>query len=109
MRSGFLEVDFEQTDSVMADKEFRIEDLLQNKGIMLNLPPFLRSSTFSKEEVQETKEIASLRIHVERRIQRTKGYHIFDRPVPLTLAPVVNQIWTVTAILTNFQSPLIQH
>ncbi|CAN7975564.1 unnamed protein product [Ixodes persulcatus] len=109
VRSGFLELDFEQTDSVMADKGFRIEDLLQNKGIKLNLPPFLRSSTFSKDEVQEAKEIASLRIHVERRIQRIKGYHIFDRPVPLTLAPVVNQIWTVTAILTNFQSPLIQH
>ncbi|CAN7992682.1 unnamed protein product, partial [Ixodes hexagonus] len=109
VRSGFLELDFEQTDTVMADKGFLIEDLLQDKGIKLNLPPFLRSSTFSKDEVQETKEIASLRIHVERRIQRIKGYHIFDRPVPLTLAPVVNQIWTVTAILTNFQSPLIQH
>ncbi|CAN7942210.1 unnamed protein product, partial [Ixodes hexagonus] len=109
VRSGFLELDFEQTDTVMADKGFLIEDLLQDKGIKLNLPPFLRSSTFSKDEVQETKEIASLRIHVERRIQRIKGYHIFDRPVSLTLAPVVNQIWTVTAILTNFQSPLIQH
>ncbi|XP_064461704.1 uncharacterized protein LOC135371648 [Ornithodoros turicata] len=108
-RSGFLGLDFEENDVVMADKGFLIADLLEKKGVLLNMPPFLRDGTFSREEVLRTQEIASLRIHVERRIQRIKGYHIFDRPIPLSLAPVINQIWTVTAILTNFQSPLIQH
>ncbi|KAM7286325.1 uncharacterized protein ISCGN_033209 [Ixodes scapularis] len=107
IRSGFLELTFEENDSVMADKGFLIEDLLERKGVKLNLPPFLRGRTFTDGQVQETKEIASLRIHVERRIQRIKAYHIFDRPIPLTLAPVANQIWTVAAILTNFQSRLI--
>ncbi|KAL1417721.1 hypothetical protein MTO96_026624 [Rhipicephalus appendiculatus] len=92
----------------MADKGFHIEDLLEKKGVKLNLPPFLKGGTFSPEEVKSTKEIAALRIHVERRIQRIKAFHIFDRPIPLTLAPLINQIWTVTAILSNFQSSLIQ-
>ncbi|XP_064456898.1 uncharacterized protein LOC135367532 [Ornithodoros turicata] len=108
-RNGFLGPDFEENDVVMADKGFLIADLLEKKGVLLNMPPFLRDGTFSREEVLRTQEIASLRIHVERRIQRIKGYHIFDRPIPLPLAPTINQIWTVTAILTNFQSPLIQH
>ncbi|XP_064475498.1 uncharacterized protein LOC135389372 [Ornithodoros turicata] len=107
-RSGFLGLDLEENDVVMADKGFLIGDLLEKKGVLLNMPPFLRDGTFSREEVLRT-QAASLRIHVERRIQRIKGYHIFDRPIPLSLAPVINQIWTVTAILTNFQSPLIQH
>ncbi|KAL1487063.1 hypothetical protein MTO96_008366 [Rhipicephalus appendiculatus] len=108
IRSGFLDFKFDDEDAVMADKGFHIEDLLEKKGVKLNLPPFLKGGTFSPEEVKSTKEIAALRIHVERRIQRIKAFHIFDRPIPLTLAPLINQIWTVTAILSNFQSSLIQ-
>ncbi|XP_075739464.1 uncharacterized protein LOC142784956 [Rhipicephalus microplus] len=108
IRSGFLDLKFDDEDAVMADKGFRIEDLLEKKGVKLNLPPFLKGGTFSPEEVKSTKEIAALRIHVERRIQRIKAFHTFDRPTPLTLAPLINQIWTVTAILSNFQSSLIQ-
>ncbi|XP_075730655.1 uncharacterized protein LOC119164629 [Rhipicephalus microplus] len=108
IRSVFLDLKFDDEDAVMADKGFRIEDLLEKNGVKLNLPPFLKGGTFSPEEVKSTKEIAALRIHVERRIQRIKAFHIFDRPIPLTLAPLINQIWTVTAILSNFQSSLIQ-
>lgn len=107
IRSGFLDLKFDDEDAVMADKGFRIEDLLEKNGVKLNLPPFLKGGTFSPEEVKSTKEIAALRIHVERRIQRIKAFHIFDRPIPLTLAPLINQIWTVTAILSNF--PVFSH
>lgn len=48
-----------------------------------------------------------MRIHVERRIRRIKAFHIFDRSIPITLAPIINELWTVCAILTNFQAPLI--
>lgn len=107
IQSGFLDLQFDEGDFVMADKGFRIADLLEKKGVGLNLPPFLHNRTFSEQEVRETQDIASVRIHVERRIQRIKSFHIFDRPIPLTLAPLINQIWTVVAILTNFQSDLI--
>ncbi|XP_064485722.1 uncharacterized protein LOC135398196 [Ornithodoros turicata] len=108
IKSGFLELPFEPGDSVMADKGFKIDDLLQSKGVGLNIPPFLRKDQFTPEEVQETQNIAALRIHVERRIQRIKGFHIFDRSIPISLAPLANQVWTVCAILTNFQSPLMK-
>lgn len=64
----------------MADKGFCIEDLLEKNGRKLNLPTFLKGVTLSPEEVKSTKEIAALRIHVERRIQRIKVFHICDRP-----------------------------
>ncbi|KAG0411985.1 hypothetical protein HPB47_010872 [Ixodes persulcatus] len=76
----------------MADKGFRIEDLLKEINVELNTPPFLRKGNFTTEEMKETEEIASLRIHVERRIQRIKSFHIFDRPVSISLAPVVNEM-----------------
>ncbi|CAN7976291.1 unnamed protein product, partial [Ixodes persulcatus] len=102
IRSGFLGLSFDQDDAVMAEKGFVVGDLLEKKGVKLNIPPFLHRREFSEEDVKETKEIASLRIHVEQRIRRIKSFHIFDRIIPLKLAPVINQMWTVAAILTNF-------
>ncbi|XP_040068988.1 uncharacterized protein LOC115313765 [Ixodes scapularis] len=108
IQSGLLEMPFDKGDSVMADKGFKIADLLQKLGVALNIPPFLNRGKFSTEEVVETQDIAALRIHVERRIQRIKSFHIFDRPIPISLAPLANQIWTVCTVLTNMQSPLIR-
>ncbi|XP_070378855.1 uncharacterized protein [Dermacentor albipictus] len=107
IRSGFLDLNFAPGDTVMADKGFKIKDLLQEKGVGLNLPPFLTQKQFEEDDVQRTQEIASLRIHVERRIQRIKCYHIFDKAVPLSLGPLINQVWSVCAVLSNMQSPLI--
>ena len=106
--SGILDL-LERNDTVMADKGFDIDDLLKSKGVKLNIPPFLKSKTqFSKEEVQETKTIAKLRIHVERAIRRIKEYHIFDSDVPLNMLGTVPQVYTVICLLTNFQGPLIK-
>ena len=92
----------------MADKGFDIEDLLREKGESLNLPPFLENrNQFSAAEVQQTKMIAKLRIHVERAIRRIKEYHIFDCAVPLSMLGSINQIYTFVCLLTNFQGLLI--
>ena len=41
-RSGFLNLPFDDKDSIMADKEFTIQDLFP-LGVSLNLPPFLEA------------------------------------------------------------------
>ena len=66
----------------MADKGFTISDLLP-LGVSLNLPPFLGgSSQMPAENVVKTQEIASLRIHIERAINKIKNFHIWDRVIP---------------------------
>jgi len=105
--SGILDL-LEESDSVMADKGFKISKLLEEKGVFLNLPPFLSNmNQFTPEEVQQTEEIASVRIHVERAIGRVKEYKIFDK-VPLSMMGSINQIWTICCLLTCFQPPLIK-
>lgn len=105
-RSGLIDL-LEADDQVMADKGFLINDLLASKNASLVIPPFLgERGHFSKAEVEKTHEIARLRIHVERAIRRIKEYHILDGVIPLNLAPSVNQIWTLCAILTDFRGPL---
>lgn len=107
MRSGFLDLPFKDNDSVMADKGLTIQDLLP-LGVYLNIPPFLGSSSqMPAENVVKTQEIASLRIHVERAINKIKNFHIWDGVIPLHQLGVVNQMWAVCAILCNAQANII--
>ena len=77
-RSGILDL-LECGDSVMADRGFDILEDLAPIGVKLNIPPFLRGkSQLDSSELVETRRIASLRIHVERCMERIKNYHIFD-------------------------------
>ena len=93
----------------MADKGLNIEDLLTDKGVELNLPPYLSNQDqFEIKQVKETKQIAKVRVHVERAIRRIKEYHIFDKSVPLSSLGTINQLFTVACLLSNFQGPLIK-
>ncbi|XP_042145172.1 uncharacterized protein LOC121835246 [Ixodes scapularis] len=107
-QSGFLKLPFDEKDSVMADKGFLISDLLEEINVKLNIPPFLGQGTFTEAQAKETENIASLRIHVKRRIQRVKSFHIFERFIPLSLGPVVNEMWAICTVLSNFQNPLLR-
>jgi len=107
LRSGLLSQAFDDGDSVMADKGFQIQDILP-LGVSLNIPPFLGgNSQMSAEDVVRTQQIASVRIHVERAINKIKNVWIWEGVVPLSLFGVVNQMWTVCAFLCNTQDPLI--
>ena len=69
---GMLDL-LEEGDSVMADRGFDIEEDLLLRGVHLNMPPFLRNkSQLSEKELIVTRRIASLRIHVERAMERIK-------------------------------------
>ena len=106
-RSGLLDLPFNEGDDVMADKSFTIEDLLL-LGVSLNIPLFLgQSQQMPAEDVVKTQVIASLRIHVERAINKIKNFPIFDRITQLTSIPLVNQMWTVCSFLCNVQDPIL--
>jgi len=104
VRSGLLDLPFQEKDSIMADKGFTLQDLLP-LGVSLNIPPFLGSSAqMPAQDVVHTQEICCLRIHVERAINKIKKFHIWDGVVPLHQFGVVIQM---CAILCNAQSNII--
>lgn len=106
-RSGILDLSYDDGDGVMADKGFTIDDLLP-LGVSLNIPPFLgHYDQMPPEDVVKTQVIAALRIHVERAINKIKNFHIWDRVTPLSLFPILNQMWTVCVFLCNVQDPII--
>ena len=105
-RCGILDL-LEPGDSVMADRGFDIEEDLALRGVRLNIPPFLRGKTqLSEKELITTRRIASLRIHVERAMERIKNFHIFDRPLPSSLTDIADRIFFVCCVLGNFHPPL---
>ena len=107
-RCGILNLPFAPNDSIMADKGFDIQHLLDPINVKINIPPFLKmNSQMSAAEVAQTQQIASERIHAERAINKIKKFHLFDRVIPLFLAGTVNQIWNVCALLILFQKPII--
>ena len=91
----------------MVDRGFDISDIVP-EGVTVNMPPFLAGrQQMTASETENTMSIASVRIHVERAIERIKTYHILDGTLPHTLSLYATQIATVCGLLTNFLPPLL--
>ena len=102
---GILQL-LEEGDSVMADRGFEIQDLLAPRKVYLNIPPFMRSKDqLNPDEEDETREIASVRIHVERAIERVKNCNILKQILPNS--EDIGKIWKVCCLLANFKGPLV--
>ncbi|XP_074104595.1 uncharacterized protein LOC141531025 [Cotesia typhae] len=69
----------EPGDVVLADKGFpQIKTQVKNKNAVFVMPPFGHKDQFTPEEVDETYNIASVRIHIERVNQRIKDFKIIS-------------------------------
>ena len=78
-RCGLLDL-LEDGNSVMADRGFKIADLLDARSVTLNIPPRLSdpSGQLSESDHVTTRRITSVRIHVERAIGRVKNFRILE-------------------------------
>lgn len=105
--SGLVDL-CEEGDAIMADKGFLISDLTTPKGVSLIMPPFKKNKKqFLPLEVEATKNIASLRIHVEREMERIKNFRILQGNMPITMSSQASKIWKLCTRLTNLQPPLV--
>ena len=111
--SGFLDR-ISPGDLVMADRGFPIRDYLLERKAKLVIPPFTQRCKWGKRkrlttmQVHQTRDIAKLRIHVERAIQRLKCFRLLANVMPLNLKPVASQILTIAAFLCNLGPPLVK-
>ena len=105
--SGILDM-LEPHGSVMTDRGFEIQDLLVPKKVSLNIPPFMRcKDQLDPDEKDETRQIAAVRIHVERAIERIKNYNFLKQIIPKSMTEDLNKIWNVCSYLTNLNGPLV--
>lgn len=93
---------------VMADKGFpQIEEDVNRRGCFLVTPPFKSKTNiqFTPAESQTAYEIASVRIEVERAIERLKRFEIL-KFLHSDMIPIIDPILTTLAIIANFQGDL---
>ena len=103
-KSGLLDL-LKPGDNVMADRGFNVGDLLHQRGITLNIPPFLgQREQLTSREVEETWRIATLRIHVEDAIGRVRNY---SNSFSITLAGLASDIVCACAYFTNFCKAIV--
>ncbi|XP_014670846.1 PREDICTED: uncharacterized protein LOC106811658 [Priapulus caudatus] len=106
-QSGFLD-HLKRGDLVIADRGFTIRELLGERGVDLNIPPFLHGrDRLTPDEEKLTRQIARVRIHVERGIERIKKFRLLQKVIPLSLQPIFSQMVFVAGCLVNFQEPLV--
>ena len=96
--SGILDL-LERDNHVIAERGFQIkEDLLLK---FCNLPRPHAKSQFTEDEVKTTREVAKLRIHVERAINRMKTFRIIKSVLLITLLHNADDIMLSFVALCN--------
>ena len=96
-------------DLVLADRGFTVKEVLQAKGVHLNIPPFLKNRpNLTPQEELLTKKIAKARVHVERYNERIKKFKLISGIMPLSISQVANQAVFVACCLVNFQDYLVK-
>lgn len=88
----------------------RCSGVLLPDFVTINIYFFLSGKPqLSETEVTKTRRIASVRIHVERAINRIKTYRIFKSALPIASRKTINDMVFVCAGLCNLKAPLIAH
>ena len=96
-------------DVVMAGRGFQIQEDLLLHFCNLQVPPGKQTKCqMTKKEVKKIKEIANIRIHVERAINRIKNYRILNGILPITMMQHVDEIALVFAALGDIKNVRIQ-
>ena len=104
--SGFLDR-LRPGDHLMADRGFKVADLLAFRQCFLTIPPSVKSaSQLSEDDPCKTSRIANARIYVENAIGRIKNYKILKNELPMTLLPIFDDILLTCCLLTNLSEPL---
>ncbi|KAK0176933.1 hypothetical protein PV328_001031 [Microctonus aethiopoides] len=81
--------------------------LFVGKKVIIVMPPCLQNGTFTADEVRETQKNASLRIDVERIMQRIKTYQI-TKNLPLSDFGHSDNIIFMACVSVNLQPPIIR-
>lgn len=107
----------EPGDIVLADRGFNIEDSVGFYQAKLHIPAFTRGKKqLSAQEVEETRKIANVRIHVERVIGLVRRkYIILQSTLPIDLVKAksgeslspIDKIARVSCALTNLSESVV--
>ena len=107
IKSGFLDK-VQQGDLVLADRGFLIRGDLQQRGAVLKIPSFTKGKKqLSAKEVDESRLLSRVRIHVERVIGRLKTYRLLQTNIPMSQVDLIDDIMTVISACVNLNKSVV--
>jgi hypothetical protein len=105
-------------DLVLADRGFRVAELLEPINAHLEIPAFTKGlNQLSYKDCSETRELANVRIHVERMIGLLRNkYPILTSVLPLEFIntkpdqpiPLIDKIVVICCALVNICPPIVK-
>jgi len=106
-RSGFLDM-IEYGDLILADRGFLISEEIASRNCFLSIPAFTKGQNqLTQQQVETSRSISRLRIHVERAIGRLKKFKILSTQMSLRMVPHCDNILTICSAISNLQPPLV--
>ena len=91
---------------ILADRGFKIADLLAEKCAFLSIPTLLKGrQQLREQEALHTRRLASARVHVERAFRRIREFKFIDHRQPNS--QTFDNAITGAAALVNLQTRLI--
>ncbi|XP_072254016.1 uncharacterized protein [Leuresthes tenuis] len=104
--SGFLEY-LHSGDEVMVDRGFMIRDVLNERGVKLTIPPCTKRDFQLLENSSCSRNLAEVRIHMERVICRLKRFKVLSETMPVSLIPMMDKTLGICAALCNLQGDTV--
>lgn len=97
-----------QNEFVMADRGFDISDILEERGVVLNIPPFKHGTQLSEEDVAKTRMIANRRIIIENLIGAAKKNKILCDRISTVMWPIMNEVIYNCFMFINFKNCIVK-
>ena len=107
-RSGYLDM-LEIGDLVLADRGFLISEDIAARNCFLAIPAFTKGQTqLTQQQVESSRQMSRVRIHVERAIGRIKKFRILTTQMSLNMVSHCDSILTICAAISNLQPKLVK-
>ena len=95
-------------DCILADRGFNIKEELSALGATLKIVGFTKGKKQrSGGEVDTSRELSSVRIHVERVIGRSKKFKLRQTTLPLTQVALLDDIMVIVCGLVNMNNGVV--
>ena len=107
MESGFCDkVSF--GDVILADRGFKINEELAVKGAVLKIPYFTKGkSQLTGLEVDMSRQLSNVRIHVERVIGRIKKFRILQSIIPIIQIDLIDDVMISICAIVNLNPSVV--
>ena len=107
LKSGFLDK-LTHGDCVLADQGFLVEEELATRGALLCIPVFTRGKKqMTAKDIDISRQIAHVRIHVERVIGRLKKFKILNTTIPIAQVDLTDNIMVSIAGIISLNTTVV--